>query len=431
MALVRHCHETASGTGFPITVNKPTSGSAGPSPKNAAVGDLIVIFASNDGTEGTALWDDSTNKPSGFTFINESGDGTSDTHCAAFWRKVDGTEGTTFSVPAAVTHDGAVICVLYSGQDATTPINVVSADSLVGSATSLGVVGANTTVANCLACAVVSFDGGDEGGYSTSGTGWAEVLEARSGSTSADESMCLSERTVASVGATGTCTFTIGGSADGLAGFQFAIAPSSGQSLTVDPGSHELTGIAATIVADRSLAGGAATGSYSLTGFDTAFVVTRAVVAEPAAYTHTGVDASLLATRALSCDPASFVLTGIDATLEKTTPEISLTADPGTFNLTGVDASVLSDRVLTLSPESFLLTGVDATLEVKVPFIIASPGSYDLTGIDATLDVKLMYINAMPESYTLTGLPATLEAPQVTTGQRQNLSLNGSLSLRL
>ena len=248
MALTRHCHTTTSGTGFPLTINKPTSGSAGPSPKNVAVGDLIVILVSNDGTEDTALWDNGTNKPSGFTFINESGNGTSDTHCAAFYRIADGTEGATFSIPAAVSHDGAAICILYSGQHATTPINIVSADSLVGSATSLGVTGANTTVNNCLACAVVSFDGGDEGGYSTSGTGWAEVLEARSGSTSADESMCWSEKTVASAGATGTCTFTIGGSADGLAGFQFAIAPSSGATGTLTQTLGALTLAAAALV---------------------------------------------------------------------------------------------------------------------------------------------------------------------------------------
>ena len=269
MALVRHCHTTTSGTGFPLTINKPTSGSAGPSPKNVAAGDLLIILVSNDGTEDTALWDNGTNKPTGFTFINESGNGTSDTHCAAFYRVADGTEGATFSIPAAASHDGAAICILYSGQASTNPINVISADSLVGSATSLGVVGANTTVNNCLACAVVSFDGGDEGGYSTSGTGWAEVLEARSGSTSADESMCWSEKTVASAGATGTCTFTIGGSADGLAGFQFAIAPSSGPTGTLTQTLGALTLAAAALVG----VGGSATLTLgSLTAAGTATV---------------------------------------------------------------------------------------------------------------------------------------------------------------
>jgi hypothetical protein len=222
-AIVRHCHETTFGTGFPLTITKPTSGSPGPSPKNVASGDLLIITVASDGTEA-ADGQFAGVAPTGFTFINEAGDANTDTHTAAYWRIADGSEGATFSVPATVSHDGVAAIYLFSGTDTSTPINVVSADSVITSNTVLNVLGATTTVDNTHIITTSSYDGGDEGGYTISGTGWAEILEVHSGTTSSDASFVNAEKTLASAGATGTCTVTVA-VADGQAGFQFAIAP--------------------------------------------------------------------------------------------------------------------------------------------------------------------------------------------------------------
>lgn len=224
-AIVRHCHETASGIAFPLTVNKPTSSSPGPSPKDVASGDLLILWVGTDGTETTCEFD-ATGAPTGFTFGGCAGDGTSDAHTGMYWRIADGTEASTFSVSAIVTHDGWTAVFLISGTSGT-PIHQLGAASIIGSG-NLNVTGVTTTVADCYVMASSTYDGGDDGGYTVSGTGWSEVIEVRSGTTQADVSGVVSEKQMSGTGATGTVTHSVA-VADGQAGFQVAIAPSGGE----------------------------------------------------------------------------------------------------------------------------------------------------------------------------------------------------------
>lgn len=221
-AIVRHCHETASGTSDALTINKPTSGSPGPSPKNVASGDLLLIWVGNDGTETTCEWD-SAGAPAGFTFGGCAGDGASDAHVGMYWRIADGTEGASFNTPhAIVSHDTWAVIFLISGTNSS-PIHMLGADSIIASG-NLNITGMTTTIADCYIMAGSAYDGGDDGGYTTSDTGWAEVIEVRSGTTSTDAGGDVSEKQMSGTGATLTVTHSVV-TADGQAGFQVAILP--------------------------------------------------------------------------------------------------------------------------------------------------------------------------------------------------------------
>lgn len=252
MATSLHCWESSDSGGTTavnnLDVTKPTSGStAGPAgAKNAAAGDTLIILVGNDDATATAQWDDSTLKPTGFTLINEVGDATADAHCAAFWRTVDGTEGSTFNVPAQSTNDMWAFCILLSGIDNTTPVHQTGAD-VSDNTPPIAITGVTTTIADCLAFYVCAYDGGDDGGFSVSGTGWSELAEEHAGTGVNNASGCCGTRQMSGTGATGTATVAVVVS-DGTVGFQFALAP--GNPLTTrtpDSGAATATGTTPTV----------------------------------------------------------------------------------------------------------------------------------------------------------------------------------------
>ncbi len=121
-----------------VTLTKPAS---------VAVGDLLLILVGNDNATATAQWDNTTYKPSGLTLINESGNATSDTHTAAFYRVADGTEGLTIAVSAQSSNDYWGYYVRVSGIDPADPINVTGADvNTADTAPSIAITGVNTDV---------------------------------------------------------------------------------------------------------------------------------------------------------------------------------------------------------------------------------------------------------------------------------------------
>jgi len=224
-----HCYETASSTSGSMTLTKPTSGSpAGPDgAKNASAGDYVVIAVGNDSTGGAGTEFDQTNAPSGFTFINAAGNGTSDAHCAFYYRKLDGTEGSSWTVDGGLVTSGDcwAVAILLSGVHPTvgTAIHQVGADTIDGTPP-IAITQVTTTLDECLVLAVYAYDGGDDGGFSTGGTGWAELTEARSGTGSGNASGGVSWKKMSGAGATVACTVSVGLN-DGMAGFQLALAP--------------------------------------------------------------------------------------------------------------------------------------------------------------------------------------------------------------
>lgn len=99
-----------------ITLTKPGS---------VAAGDLLLIIVINDAGVSTAQWNNTTLKPTGFTFINTAGDANTDCHAGAFWRIADGSEGATISVPCATASDYIGWYIRVTGADTTTPVNEI------------------------------------------------------------------------------------------------------------------------------------------------------------------------------------------------------------------------------------------------------------------------------------------------------------------
>jgi hypothetical protein len=145
-------------------------------PTGLATDDLCIIIVANDDTTNTDQWDNTTNKPTGFTLINESGaGGQTDAHCAAFYRVIDGTESWPISVPAQSTDDYLGWAFRVTGASTTAPINVTGADWNSGgtSSTHAPTVSGDTDVDDCLCFCILGFDGGDGDPFSVSGTGWS------------------------------------------------------------------------------------------------------------------------------------------------------------------------------------------------------------------------------------------------------------------
>ena len=193
-------------------------------PTGVASGDTLVVIVMNDAANAGAQWDDSANKPTGFTLINEAGDATCDTHIAAFWRVSDGTEGTPLNVPVASSSAQEGWYLRITGAHASAPLDVTGVD-VSTSGTSHAITGVTTTVDNVLAFYGIASDGGDTGPHSVAGTGWSESDEDGVGTTDRlHASYGSKDQTTA--GATGTATVTTS-SSDGACSFQFGIAPTA------------------------------------------------------------------------------------------------------------------------------------------------------------------------------------------------------------
>jgi hypothetical protein len=235
-----HCHETATGTSDTVVIPKPGSGStAGPDgAKDPVSGDYLVAVIANDSTSaaGALGWF----APDGtWTQISSGdiGDGTSDAHCTAWIRKLDGTEGTNFTFSADETV-GIVGClILLSGvhQTQASALHAPAGSDVIDGTPPIAITGFTAGVAEVLALCIWTFDGADDGGYSVSGTGWTELLEMRRGTAATGESGGVAYRKMVGTGATGTCTVTPGTS-DGMAGAQFGIVP--GAAATNAPAGH-------------------------------------------------------------------------------------------------------------------------------------------------------------------------------------------------
>lgn len=218
-------------TTVPTLINSWTANSVNPGssltltkPASVQVDDLLIIIVGDENTTATAQWDNTTNKPSGFTLINESGNATSDAHVAAFYKVADGTEGSTIAVPKQASDGYWGFYIRVTGADTSNPINVVGADSNTGNSVSKVIPSITTTVNNTLAFYALASDGGDNDPFSISGTGWVEGAERESGPTANDASGVWGTRAVPTAGATGNATVGMSAS-DGAAAFQFAINP--------------------------------------------------------------------------------------------------------------------------------------------------------------------------------------------------------------
>ena len=126
-------------------------------------------------------------------------------------------------------------------------------------------------------------------------------------------------------------------------------------------------------------------GSFALTGQDTALNFNRTLAADSGSFALTGQAAALLQNRVLAADSGPFALAGQDATLTYTptsTATYTLAAASGSFAVSGQDVVLAYNRVLSAANGSYLLTGQNATL--------VGPGLFT----QAQLDYMLAYCQA-------------------------------------
>lgn len=213
------------------TVADPNTASV-PEPGTTTSGDLLLIMSSVDNSGASQQFDDSSNKPSGFTLINHAGGGSGDCHTAAWWKAYAGDESWPISVPyAASGEDQVAFSARITGANLTSPIHKVGSD-YDASGSSHALSGVTTTVDNCLIIYVLGFDGGDGASFSVSGTGYTEAAEAAVSGAGNTSSGCWGSRNLASYGASGTATVASSAS-DGATGFTFAILPAAVQNGTM------------------------------------------------------------------------------------------------------------------------------------------------------------------------------------------------------
>jgi hypothetical protein len=212
-----------------LTLTKPTGANA------PAVGDLLLIIVGNDDNTATAQWDNTTNKPTGFTLIGTAGSDLPDCHLAAFWRIADGTEGATVAVPAQSSDDYWGYYIVVENADQTTPINASTFGPSASSANPQIANSITTGVDDCLVFYCLSADGGDTFPFSVNtANGWTatdEVAEIQAGTGAANCAGTFGARVVATAGATGNCSIqmTVG---DGGCTGQIAIAPPAGPTIS-------------------------------------------------------------------------------------------------------------------------------------------------------------------------------------------------------
>ena len=196
-------------------------------PTGVVNGDLLIILVANDAGLSTAQWDNSTLKPTGFTFINTAGSANEDAHVGAFWKIATGSdEGDPINVPSATSAVLEGWWLRVTGAHASAPLDVTGVDVESGAAvSSLAITEVTTTVNDCLAFYWVVSDGGDTGPHSVSGTGWTETAEDLQG-VSGGLAASWGTKGQASAGLTGDATVTFSAT-DGASGFQFGIAPAA------------------------------------------------------------------------------------------------------------------------------------------------------------------------------------------------------------
>ena len=200
-------------------------------PTGVAVGDLLLIVVGNDSPSATPQWNNTTNKPSGFEFINTAGGSLSDAHVAMFWRIADGTEGSTFSTTCAnaTITSGWLICLRITGADPTAPMNAVGSDVETNdSINPTTVTQCTTTVADCLGVFGLSHDGAAYTSFSVGGTGWFNAGEFPSETASPSPNgtgALLGIKVLGAAGGSGDATVSATGTQDGMGAFQIAIAP--------------------------------------------------------------------------------------------------------------------------------------------------------------------------------------------------------------
>ena len=210
-------------------------------PTGLATNDLALIFVTNNtGNTNTDEWDNGSNKPTGFTLIEEEGTTTSDCHTGAFYRIITGSESWPITIPWTSNNNTHAVAyaVRVTGIDTSTPLHITGTTFDDNTGTTHAVPSLTTTLNNSLIFYVLGAQGGDMDPVSVSGTGWSESAENTAGTTGTGATLTWGTRELATAGASGAATVTTN-SSDGTNSWQFAIAEATATGIVPIIQSHK------------------------------------------------------------------------------------------------------------------------------------------------------------------------------------------------
>ncbi|MFH1416049.1 MAG: hypothetical protein ABIH89_08225, partial [Elusimicrobiota bacterium] len=187
-------------------------------PAGITTGELLLLIVGNCDTNTGIRF----NAVAGWNKVGESGNATSDSHIAVYWRAAVGGEGNQ-NVTTVGNYQIFGWYLRISGALTSGPINVSNFTQSAASADPHTIPQIQTTVNNCLAIYGLSFDGGDGDPYSVT-LPWVESDEQASGTADPGASGCWGTKFQASAGWTGNAIVNPNIS-DAAAYFQLAIAP--------------------------------------------------------------------------------------------------------------------------------------------------------------------------------------------------------------
>ena len=133
-------------------------------------------------------------------------------------------------------------------------------------------------------------------------------------------------------------------------------------------------------------------GVYNITGSAATTLANRLVSTTPGAYNITGSAAETLATRIVSTTPGAYDITGESA---ETILGRATIVDPGAYDITGSSSSLLLGRALETTPGDYDITGSPVDLEKATvgQFVLqTTPGAYNITGSQVELIANIAVI---------------------------------------
>lgn len=342
------------------------SGLTGGSGSGVSAGDLVVVGVGFGGT-GVGSPSVAITTPSGHTALTPqyATSATYDTAHGVSYKIMGGTPDASVTIPPSTNTawGGSYVIHVFSGVDATTPMDVAAVYALASSVANPKPNPPAITPTTAGAWIVAIGHAATSSAPATFGSSDLSGFLSSYGDDSTDSEVGGGYYSSWTSGAFDPAAFTGGGGSasanQSWAATTLALRPAStgGYTLTADGGSFAITGGAAGLRVSRRIS--AASGSFAVTGTAASLRAGRKITASAGSFSITGTAATLKAARRLAADSGSFSITGSAATLSVGR---RLVAEAGAFVLTGADALLRAARRLVAEAGAFLITGSDATL---------------------------------------------------------------------
>ncbi|MDY0083599.1 MAG: hypothetical protein RBR74_10485, partial [Ignavibacteriaceae bacterium] len=184
-------------------------------PSGVQADDLLLIVVASDDPNDTQQWNNTTNKPTGFTWASTTisgvtGTGRNDcqTHIAVFWKIATGSETDTIGIPSVGTNNDQVGYYLrISGALTSNPLDVWDSpldSTLYQSVDTIQIHSQTTNYDNELALVVCANDGGNYG-LTVETAGWSAVSDNWVDDSEYGLHLIIGEKEMPTAGATGQC----------------------------------------------------------------------------------------------------------------------------------------------------------------------------------------------------------------------------------